>query len=61
MLQANASLAQLVRHWTLKPVIISCIKSSPTGGNFFAVVESFDANTAISVNFVLTVNNLNGN
>ena len=33
-LQANASLAQLVKHWTLKQVIISCIRLSPTGGNF---------------------------
>ena len=33
--QANASLTQLVKHWTLKQVIISCIRLSPTGGNFF--------------------------
>ena len=36
-LQANDNLAQLVRHWTLKPVIdlISYIRSSLTGGNLF--------------------------
>ena len=34
-LQANASLTQLVKHWTLKQVIISCIRLSPNGGNFF--------------------------
>ena len=57
---AHASLAHSVRHWTLKQVIISCIRSSPTGGNFlFAVVKFFDANTAISANFVLTVKNSN--
>ena len=57
--QANASLAQLVRHWTPEPVIISCIRSSPTGGNFcLAVVKSFDANTPISANFILTVKKL---
>ena len=27
--------------------------SSPTGGNFFAAVKFFDANIAISGNFVL--------
>ena len=37
-LQANATLAQLVRHWTLKPVIISCIRWRPTGGNFFLLL-----------------------
>ena len=37
-LQANVSLAQLVRHWTLKLVIISCIRSSCTGGNFFLLL-----------------------
>ena len=31
------------------------IRSSPTGDNyFFAAVKSFDANVAISANFVLT-------
>ena len=133
-LQPNANLAQLVKNWALKPVLISCIRSSPTccviktkswlnithgfiprkiqwhihtgqwslvnwvvqstyetlykrhmninemalrmasafmvigvsarypdttGGNFFVVVKSFDANTAISANFVLTVKNSN--
>ena len=42
--------------WTPNLVIISCIRSSPTEGNFFVVVKSF---TAISVNFVLTVKNSN--
>ena len=52
-LQANVSLAQLVRHWALQPVIIPCTRSNPTGGNFFfAVVESFEYNNAISANFV---------
>ena len=37
-LQVNVSLAQLVRHWTFKLVIISCIRSSPTGGNFFLLL-----------------------
>ena len=46
-LQANASLAQLVRHWTLKPVTISCIRSNP-----IAVVKSFDVNAAISANSI---------
>ena len=42
----------MVRHWTPKPVII---RSSPTGGNFFfAVVNSFEYNNAISANFVQT-------
>ena len=27
-------LAQLARHWTPKPVIISCIRLSPTVGDF---------------------------
>ena len=56
-LQANVSLAQLVRHWTLKLVIISSIRSSPTGGNFFAVVISLEYNNAISADFVQTVKN----
>ena len=34
-------------------------RSRPTEGNFFAVVKSFDANTVISVNFILTVKNSN--
>ena len=29
------------------------IRLSPTGGNFFAAVKSFDANIAITDNFVL--------
>ena len=37
-LQTNASLAQLVKHWTLKQVIISCIRLSPTGDNFFLLL-----------------------
>ena len=53
----NVSLAQLIRHWSLKLVKISCIRSSPTGGNFFAVVKSFEYNNAISANFVQTVKN----
>ena len=54
-LQESTILAQLVKLWTLKPVIISCI-----GGNFFsAVVKSFNVNTAISANFVLTVKTSN--
>ena len=57
-LKANTNLTQLVKHWTLKPLIVSCIRSSHTGGNFFAlVVKSLDANTAISANFVLIVKN----
>ena len=28
----------MVRHWTTKPVIISCIRLSPTGGNFFLLL-----------------------
>ena len=48
----------MVRHWTPKQAIISCIRSSPTGGNFlFAVVNSFEYNNAISTNFVHTVKN----
>ena len=35
VLQPNACLAQLVWCWTLKQVIIPCIRLSPTGGNFF--------------------------
>ena len=58
-LKANVSLAQLVRHWTLK-LVISCITSSPTGSTFFAVVKSFAYNNAISANFVQTVKNSNG-
>ena len=49
-LQANASLAQLVRHWTLKPVIISCIRHWIW--LFVVVVKSFGAEKAISGNFV---------
>ena len=56
---AHASLAQLVRHCIFKPVIISCIRSSATGGYFFAVVKSSDANTAISANYVKNHENLN--
>ena len=57
-LQANVSLAHMVRHWTPKPVMISCIRSSPTGGNFcFAFVNSFEYNSAISANFVQTLKN----
>ena len=49
---AHASLAHMVRHWTPKPVIISCIRSNPTGGNFFFdVVKSFEYNNAISAKF----------
>ena len=44
-LKANVSLVQLVRHWTLKLVIISCIRSSPTGDNFFALVTVNPLNT----------------
>ena len=58
-LKANVSLAQLVRHWTLK-LVISCIRSSPTGSNFFAVVKCFAYNNAISANFAQTVKNSNG-
>ena len=48
----------MVRHWTPKPVIISCIRSTPPGGNFyFAVVNSFEYNNAISANFVQIVKN----
>ena len=54
------NLAHMVRHWTPKPVIISCIRSSPTGGNFlFAVINSFEYKNAISANFVQTVKNSN--
>ena len=28
----------MVRHWTPKPVIISCTRSSPTRGNFFLLL-----------------------
>ena len=52
---ANASLAHMVRHWSPKPAIISCTRSSSTGGNlFFAVVKSFEYKLAISANFVQT-------
>ena len=51
----------MVRHWTPKPVITSCIRLSPTGGTFFfAVVNSFEYNNAISANFVQTVKNSTG-
>ena len=33
------------------------IRSSPTGGNFFAAIKSFDANITILGKFVLTVKN----
>ena len=33
------------------------IRSGPTGGNFFAAVNSFAANIAISGNVVLTTKN----
>ena len=33
------------------------IRLSPTGGNFFAAVKSFDTNIAISGNFVLNAKN----
>ena len=33
------------------------IRSSPTGGNFFTAVISFDANIVISDNFLLSVKN----
>ena len=47
-------------HWTLK-LVISCIRLSPTGGNFFfAVVKFFEYNNAISANFVQTVKNSSG-
>ena len=46
--RAKLAFAQLIRYWTSEPVIISCIRSSLTGGNFLAVVKSFDANSAIS-------------
>ena len=50
----------MVWHWTPKPVIISCIRSSPTGGNvLFAVVNCFQYSNAISANFVQTVKNSN--
>ena len=39
--RAKLAFAQLIRHWTFEPVIISCI-------HFLAVVKSFDANSAIS-------------
>ena len=45
------------KHQTPDPVII---RLSPTGGNFFAAVKSFDANIAISGNFVLNAKNSNG-
>ena len=51
----------MIRHWTPKPVIISCIRLRPTGGNsFFAVVKSFEYKIAISANFVQTVKNAIG-
>ena len=57
----HVSLAQLFRHWTPKPVIISCMKSSPIGGNIFMLLlNPFDANTTVSANFVPTVKNSNG-
>ena len=57
---AHASLAHMVWHWTPKPVIISRIRSSPTGGNFlFAVVNCFQYNNAISANFEQTMKNSN--
>ena len=34
------------------------IRSSPTGGNFFAAIKSFDANITILDKFVLTVKKL---
>ena len=54
---AYANLADMVRHWTPKPVIISCIRSSPTGDYFFAVVNYFEYNNARFANFVQTVKN----
>ena len=48
----------MVRHWTPKPVVISCTRSRTTGGNFFVVVvDSFKYNNAISTNFVQTAKN----
>ena len=38
-LQANVSLAHLVRHWTLKLVIISCIRPSPTEVTFLLLLN----------------------
>ena len=52
------SLAHLVKHWPLKPIMIYCIRLNPTGSNFLVIVKSFDANTAISANFFLTVKKL---
>ena len=45
----HASLTQLVRHWTPKPVITSF---------YFAVVKYFNANIAISANFECKFYNL---
>ena len=42
------------KHWILHPVIL---RMSSTGGNYFAAVEYFDANIAISGNFVLNAKN----
>ena len=48
----------MVRHWTPKPAIIPCTRSSPTGGNsLFVVVKSFEYKIAISADFVQTVKN----
>ena len=49
----------MARHGTAKPVIISYIRSSPTGGSFFALVRALEYNNAISANFVQTVKNSN--
>ena len=57
-LQANASLAQLVRHLTPKPESFASDRI-PLEVTFFAVVKSFDAIIMISANFVLTVKNSN--
>ena len=46
----------MIEHQTLDPLII---RSSPTGGNFFVAVKPFDANIAISGNFVLNAENSN--
>ena len=53
VLQANVSLAHMVRHWTPKPVLAS--GRAPLEVTFFAVVNSFDYKNAISSNFVQTV------
>ena len=53
---------KLVRHWTPKPVIISCIRSSPTGGNSFLLLLNPLMPIHCIAIFVWTVkNSSNGN